>query len=397
MTTAEPRSLRWHVHHVLDSGIGHDRVGTIVNGALVLLIIGNVIAFAAETVPSIWAAYGPWLTAFDQFCVAVFTIEYGCRLWACVELPFLAGKPAWQARLEYVRRPMQLVDFIAIAPAYLAYLLPVDTTVLRMLRLLRFLKAARYSAALHSLLQVFREEWSALLGTMIITLSLTLFAGTVMHLIEGPVQPDKFGTVPDAMWWAIVTLGTIGYGDAVPVTALGKLFAGFVILLGVATFALPIAILSKGFSQEVARREFVVTWSLLARVPLFAGLDAAAVARVMGLLQSYHFEAGEMVMRAGSAGDEMMFIASGTVLVEADHGPVELGQGEFFGEMALLERRAHTHDVYAVTGCRILVLLRDDLERLGRSHPAVSERIRTTADARRAAGNAAGQRAPGAD
>lgn len=384
-TSAEPRSLRWHVHHVLDSGIGHDRLGTIVNGMLVVLIIANVIAFALETVPAVETAYGPWLSAFDKLCVAVFTIEYVCRLWACVELPFLAGRAPWRARLDYARRPMQVVDLLAIAPAYLAALLPFDTTVLRMLRLLRFLKAARYSAALHSLLQVFREEWSALLGTLIITLSLTLFAGTVMHLIEGPVQPDRFGTVPDAMWWAIVTLGTIGYGDAVPVTAWGKLFAGFVILLGVATFALPIAILSKGFSQEVARREFVVTWSLLARVPLFGGLDAAAVARVMGLLQSYRFEPGEMIMRAGSAGDEMMFIASGTVLVEADQGQVELGQGEFFGEMALIERRAHAHDVYAVTTCRILVLLRDDLERLGRSYPHILERIREKAAERKGA------------
>lgn len=384
MTTGvEPRSLRWHVHHVLDSGIGHDRLGTLVNLGLVVLIIANVVAFTLETVPSIAKSYGPWLTAFDNFCVGVFTVEYVCRLWACVELPFLSGKSPWRARLDYARRPMQMIDLIAIAPAYLAYLLPFDTTVLRMLRLLRFLKAARYSAALHSLLQVFREEWSALLGTVIIMLSLTLFAGTVMHTIEGHVQPEKFGTVPDAMWWAIVTLGTIGYGDVVPVTALGKLFAGFVIILGVATFALPIAILSKGFAQEVARREFVVTWSLLARVPLFADLDAAAVASVMSLLQSYRFEAGEMIMRAGSAGGEMMFVASGTVLVEGDAGEVELGQGEFFGEMALLERRAHAHDVYAVTGCRILVLMRDDLERLGRSHPQIIERIRAKAEMRK--------------
>lgn len=373
------RSLRWRVHHVLESGIGHDRLASGVNLGLVVLILANVIAFALETVPAVDAEYGPALRAFDHFCVAVFTIEYACRLWSCVELPFLSGKSRWQARLVYARRPMQLIDLMAVAPAYVAALLPFDPTAIRMLRLLRFLKAARYSVALHSLWQVIREERSALLGTLVVTAGLALLAGTVMHTLEGHVQPDKFGTVPDAMWWAIVTLGTIGYGDAVPVTPLGKMFAAVVIVLGVGTVALPIAILSKGFAHEVARREFIVTWSLLARVPLFSGLDAAGVARVMGLLQSYRFDAGEMVQRAGEAADAMMFVASGRVLVEAEGRRIELGEGEFFGERALLEHRAHRHDVYAVTRCRILVLGRDDLERLGRSFPGIIEGIRRKA------------------
>ncbi len=113
------------------------------------------------------------------------------------------------------------------------------------------------------------------------------------------MQPDKFGTMPQAMWWAIVTLGTVGYGDVVPVTPLGRIVTVFAIVVGFAMIALPVAIVSTAFAEEVRRRDFVVTWGMLARVPLFAHLGAAEIADIMRLLRAQTIEHGEVLVRRG--------------------------------------------------------------------------------------------------
>ena len=122
----------------------------------------------------------------------------------------------------------------------------------------------------------------------------TLISATLIHLAEREAQPDKFGTIPDAMWWSIVTLGTIGYGDVVPITPLGKLVAAMTILWGIVMIALPVGIVATAFSEQIHRRDFVVTWGMVARVPLFSGLDAAAIADIMRLLRAQTVEAGEV-------------------------------------------------------------------------------------------------------
>jgi voltage-gated potassium channel len=342
-------------------------------------------------VPQFAARFGTAIWCFELLSVAVFSLEYGLRLWSCVELPFLAGLPSWRARLKYALRPLQIVDLLAILPAVASIFLPFDFAALWVLRLFRFLKIARYSSALHSLGRVLAVERGALFGTLVIVLALILMSSTGMYYLERDAQPDKFGTIPDAMWWAVVTLGTIGYGDVVPMTPLGKAFAGVVIILGLGTFALPIAILATGFAQEVARREFVVTWTLVARVPLFSGLDGAALAQVMTLLYSRSFDAGDAIVRVGDPATAMYFITSGEAVVEGDEGDMRLGEGEFFGEMALLDHRATNHTVVAASRCRCLLLDRDDFERLCRRHPEIRRRVHEVAERRRARGPAAGK------
>jgi voltage-gated potassium channel len=370
------------VHDVLEGALLNDLTARLVSAVLVTLIVLNVIAFALETVPAIAEAYGPWLEAFEVFSIAVFTIEYGLRIWSSVEVPVRRHDSPWRERLAFALRPMQLIDLAAILPAYLGVIFALDLRVLRVLRLLRFFKLARYSPALHSLGRAVSSERRALAAALLVMVSLVLFAASGMHIIEGKVQPAAFGTVPDAMWWAVVTLATIGYGDVVPVTALGKLFTSFVVLIGLGVFALPIGIIATGFSQEMTRRDFVVTWSLVARVPLFAGLDAAAVAEIMTLLYSRAYGTGQPICRIGDAADTMYFIASGEVTVHADSGLVTLGEGAFFGELALLEQRPHAHLVVAASRCRLLLLDREDFERLCRRHAAIRAGIEEVARSR---------------
>ena len=134
-----------------------------------------------------------------------------------------------------------------------------------------------------------------------------------MHLAEGKVQPDKLGTIPDALWWAIVTIGTIGYGDVVPVTALGKLIATATIFAGLVMMALPVGIIANAFAEQIHRRDFIVTWGMIARVPLFAELDAAEISDIMELLRAQVAEPGEVIVREGDAAHSMYFIAAGEV------------------------------------------------------------------------------------
>lgn len=190
--------------------------------------------------------------AFNLFSVFVFSLEYVLRVWSAVDIPMLSRLPPWRARLRFALRPIKLIDLMAVLPWYLQWFIPVDLRFLRVLRLLRLLKLARYSPALQTLGRVLADEYRALLGALLVMLVLLLFASTAIYFLDREAQPDKFGSVPASAWWALTTLTTVGYGDAVPVTPWGRVFGGVVMLLGVGMFALPIAIIATGFTLDQA-------------------------------------------------------------------------------------------------------------------------------------------------
>lgn len=374
--------MRQRVHDILEFGSEYDPVTQAVNIFLVTMILLNVAAFIAATVPEIGQRYGNAFQLFNLVSVAIFTIEYVLRLWSCVELPYLRDLPTWRRRLKFAHRPLMVIDLIAILPFYLGFLIGIDLRILRILRLFRFLKLARYSPALVALGRVFANERRALFGALLVMLALLLFASSGMYLLERHAQPENFSSIPSAAWWALATLTTVGYGDVVPVTTFGRVFGGLIMVFGLGMFALPIGILATGFSHEANRREFVITWGMVARVPIFAHLEAAVVAQIGALLHSHSYQEGEPIMRAGDVADAMYFIASGEVAVDADEGQVRLGEGDFFGEMALLYRRQREHNVTALTKCRVLVLDKIDLEQLCHREPELLSHIRSVAEER---------------
>ncbi|HXD43512.1 MAG TPA: cyclic nucleotide-gated ion channel [Pseudolabrys sp.] len=376
------RDWRRRAYQVLDQGPVGDHTVVLVDRLLVGLILVNLLAVALESVAPLRAAYAVEFDAIELVSLVVFSAEYLLRIWSAIEYgPHKHMSPV-KARLKYMVSAAGLVDLVAVLPFWFAPLLPADLRVLQALRVLRFLKIARYSPAMRSLLDVLYRERRALFGCMVITMGSALVAAALMHLAEGRVQPDKLGTIPDALWWAIVTLGTIGYGDVVPVTALGKLIATGTIFLGLITIALPVGIIATAFAEQIHRRDFIVTWAMIARVPLFAELDAAEISDVMELLSAQVAEAGQVIVRAGEPAHSMYFIASGEVEIAVRHERLRLGIGQFFGEVAVLRRARRSATVTALSRTSLLVLDAQDLHALMQRDPRVAARIKDVVEKR---------------
>lgn len=374
-------SLRRRVYEIIEIGHGEDRASAIFDAVIVTLIVLNVAAFVADTVPWIRAGWGQWLYRFEVFSVAVFTVEYALRLWVAVEVPYLSRLPSWRARIRQAVRPALLIDLLAILPFFLSHFFAIDLRVLRTLRLLRFLKLSRYSPAMHTLIRVISNERKALLGAGLLLATALLFSSTLMYYLESEAQPDKFGSVPDAAWWAIATLTTVGYGDVTPITALGRFIGGLTMVIGLCVLALPVAIISTGFAQELQRRDFVVTWSLMSRVPLLADLDAREAAEILPLLHAHNLPPNVEVIRGGAPGDAMYFIASGKVCSQNESGKTFYGAGDVLGVTAVLDNDLYTDPIITVAKCRMLKLHKVDFDRLAASKPHIALHIRNAAAA----------------
>lgn len=378
------RDLRRRVYQVLEQGPVGDRASWWVDRLLVALIIVNLVAVALESIPSYEAHYAAIFALIELFSLVVFTVEYGLRLWSAVEHGPNQHLPPMRARMKYALSAAGIIDLIAVLPFWFTMVLPTDFRFVLVFRMVRFFKIARYSPAMRSLLDVLYNERRALFGCLVIALGSALVAASLMHLAEGKVQPDKLGTIPEALWWAVVTIGTIGYGDVVPVTALGKLIATGTIFAGLVMMALPVGIIATAFAEQVHRRDFIVTWGMISRVPLFAELDAAEISDVMELLRAQVAEPGEVIVREGESAHSMYFIADGDVEItfKGKKEPVRLGPGQFFGEVAVLRRTRRSATVVALSRTNLLALDAHDLHALMRRDQRIAKRIKDVVEKR---------------
>jgi len=377
------RRLRHRAYEILEHGRHEDRVARGVHATLILIIVLSVLVAVLETVPSLADRFNMLFRGLESVALAVFTIEFAARLWAAAEYPPFRHLTPWRARWAYTLTVPALIDLLTLVPLYAALIVGDDLRALAIFRLVRFLKLARYSPGLHSLFEAVYSERRALVGCLVIIGALTIGTAAMMHLAETHAQPDKFGTIPDAMWWAIVTLTTVGYGDVVPVTPIGKIIAGLTAVMGIVMLALPVGIIATAFAEVIHRREFVVTWGMVSRVPLFEDLKAEEVAQITKLLRSQSVEAGEVIVRRGEIGHSMYFIATGQVEIEAAHGRRhQLGQGQFFGEIAVLRSTRRSATVRASVRTQLLVLDAADLRTLMTTRPDIGERIHAIAKSR---------------
>ncbi len=380
--THRASGFRQRAFEVLEHSRRRDLASRILDGVLVVLIVSNVGVVIAQSIPEVAAAHGPALLAFDRFCVLVFALEYAARLWVAPEHPMLRNDGAVTARLRFAASPLMVIDALALVPFLLETLYPASTLI-PLTRLVRLLKLARYSPAIATIGRVVASEWRALLACVIILGGVLLTAAAVMLAVEGDKQPERLGDMSKTIWWAAAMLAKIGGGETEPITVLGRFVAAVTVMLGIFCFALPVAIIGRGFYEEIRRRDFVVTFAMVARVPLFANLDAASIADLVNILRARTVAAGTVLVREGDPGDAMFFLASGAVEVSSKTLQVRLGEGDFFGEMALLTRGPRTATVTALVSTDLLVLEVDDFLRLADRLPAVKAHVEAVAGERR--------------
>ncbi len=214
----------------------------------------SVATVILETVDEYHIAYGSFFHSIEIVAVTIFTIEYLLRIWIAPLDPQYAGR---FGRLRYAVSLMAIIDLVAILPTFLPMFFPMDLLFLRFLRtfrLFRLFKMSRYVQSLNTLDDAIIAKKEELLVSMAMIAILLLFSSSLMYLVEHEAQPDKFPSIPAALWWGIVTLTSVGYGDTFPITPLGKLLGGFTAFLGVAMFALPTGIFAAGFAEELAKR-----------------------------------------------------------------------------------------------------------------------------------------------
>ena len=251
--------IRKRVYEIVSVAREGDTASRAFDLFIVALIALNVLALVIGTLPAL-SSCRPLFRAFEVASVVIFTLEYALRIWSAVECGTLSHPI--KGRLRFALSGMLIADLLAILPFYVTLFVPaaaaLDLRVLRALRLMRvfrLFKLGRYSNAMRVLGRVLRDKKEELGIAVFVVLILLVLASSLMYFVENPAQPETFPSIPAAMWWGVATLTTVGYGDVVPVTALGKALGTIVSILGIGLFALPAGILASGFASEMQHEE----------------------------------------------------------------------------------------------------------------------------------------------
>jgi len=362
-----------------------DPAGRVLRGAILLVVVVSVAAAMIRSVPEYGLAHALALDVIQLVCTLGFALEYALRIWVAPEQAGAGG--AREARLAYMRSAPGVIDLVAAVPFTLA---PYAGLSLDWLDIVPVFKLLRHTTAFHLVVEAVYSERRVLGSAAVLMFALLVFCSSLVYYFEREAQADKYSSIPASLWWGIITLTTVGYGDVTPVTAWGKVAGGLTTVIGLCLFAIPVGIIASAFIEAARRRDFVDTWNLVAKVPLFRALDAARIAAIAGVLRPHRAARGERLISKGETGDAMYFIVSGEVEVDtgdadktgqrAVHMPRrKLRAGDFFGEVALLADRPRTATVTALTPCRLLVLHRDDFEAFMNAHPELKAAVREAA------------------
>jgi len=244
---------------ILDKSKPEDKISFYTEIALSSLIITNLIAVSLESVPSLSEKYSRSFLYFEIFSVVIFGLEYIARIWASSEKKDTKYSSGFGRRLSYIFSFTGIIDFLAIVPSILAiFITSVDLRWLRVLRLLRLLKISHYSTALEDLWSAIKNERSSFVAALYLFAIALFFSSAMMYVAENTAQPDKFKSIPETMWWSLITLTTVGYGDVSPVTPLGKIIGASTAIMGVCVVALLTGIVANAFANQVARRKAIL-------------------------------------------------------------------------------------------------------------------------------------------
>jgi voltage-gated potassium channel len=341
--------------------------------AAYVAVTSGVIMMLLLTVDPAYEAAHRWVDAVLWACLTFFMFEWAVRLRHAYYAQRLWG---------YALSGRGLVDAVAAAAVPIALVLGATPKSAWLLGVFWMFKVVPGIPGLRQLRRVLVLESGPLLSVLVIFLMVLFVASVVVHYLERDAQPVAFGSVPATLWWAVATLTTTGYGDVVPITPLGRLVAAFVMICGLGVFGLWTGILATGFAAETRRDNFLKTWESVSKVPFFAALGPSAIADVTHMLRTMDLPARTMIIKKGKAGDSMYFIAAGEVEVDLPGKKVRLGEGAFFGEMALLGNNMRSANVTTTRVSRLLVLDLVDFRLLMARHPDLAETIDAEANRR---------------
>lgn len=247
---------RQKVHTLLHPELGHTNWDRAINAFIITLILLNVLAVMLETVPEIYDAHKLSFHRFDVFTVVIFSIEYILRVWS-VTSDREYKHPVW-GRLKYMVSLGAIIDLLAILPFYIHVFIGLDLRMLRILRLFRFLRLFKLTAYMKTtklISNVFKSTFNQLMLSLVLALTLIIISSSLVFFAEHTAQPQQFSSIPKTIWWSVVTLTTVGYGDMIPITITGRIFTIIILLAGVALFALPAGILTAGFLEEIRKEK----------------------------------------------------------------------------------------------------------------------------------------------
>jgi len=338
-----------------------------------LILAAGLVGMSAFTMPEWRDSFGVWLNTGLWLCLAYFAIEGAVRLNAARYTGTALG---------YLRTPAGIIDVLSVIPVPLALLCGLAPQTAWLFAALWVLKLTQDSPGFAQIGRVFVVEAKALASVLVLFLIVLFLASAAMHVLERQGQPEAFGTLPAALWWAVVTLTTTGYGDEVPRTGLGHLLGSVVMVCGIATFGLWTGILATGFAAESRRRNFIQTWDLVSKVPFLQTLDPSAITEITHMMRRVEVPARTAVIRRGKVGDCMYFIAEGEVEVDVEPAPVRLGVGAFFGELALLGDLIRTANVSTTRDSTLLVLDLADFRTVMAHHSELARAIDAEANRR---------------
>ena len=242
---------------ILEKATDRDRDSKICDVFITTLVLCNILAIILESVSSLQAVYGQYFDLFEFWSVMFFTLEYVLRFWA-TGAKYADHGQKWQGRREYMFGFYGVVDLLAILPFYLQMLFPgADMRALRILRLVRVLKLSHYNSALEDLFNAVKNEARSFIAALYLLTIAIILTSSLMYYAEGDTQPEHFSSIPASMYWAIITLTTVGFGDISPVTWIGQVLATITAFIGVCTVAMLTGIVASSFATQMARRRVV--------------------------------------------------------------------------------------------------------------------------------------------
>ncbi len=369
------------IEYLIGDEIHHPVVTRLYRVVLVAAILYNILFVMLKTthleIGKLWESFfvaAACLLALD-FVLRMFGAYYGLN-----KKNSELDADRYDSLRHYLFSAYGIIDFIGCMQLVVYFLFPVFDLLLVVV-LFGSLKIARYSPALVILRDVIVMERKTLFAAMYTMMLLTLSSSTIIYFVERS-DNEGLSSLPDALWWAIITFSTVGYGDVTPHTYIGKILGGLAAISGFGMFALPAGILANAFAQELKRLKEIASWEMVSQVPLFSHLEEGAIFEIVSLLRLRYFKKNEVIIKEGTVGESVFFIVEGRVKVIKDDHVYILKEGEYFGEIALIKKVPRTATVIAAKSCKLLELSRYDFYNLMQKRPDIYKEIEAVAKKR---------------